>query len=281
MTRNLAAIRLKWRLGRKLYMNARGEQRYGDIARNGEAFAQRCVVEKTSEAVPLVVFDIGANQGEWTESLLQALPAARREQDHLVVHAFEPVPSTAAMFRERLAKYPEVKTVELHECAMSEATGQAEIMIYGAGAGTNSLHFSREEQKTETTLEVPLKPLDLVRGELGIDHIHFVKCDTEGHDAKVIKGAADSLSAGCIDVLQFEYNHRWVSGGAFLKDIFDMIIGLPYNLARVDETGLTVFKTWHPELERFFQSNYMLVHDRALSWFPLHHGHFDKANTYA
>jgi ribonucleotide reductase alpha subunit len=38
---------------------------------------------------------------------------------------------------------------------------------------------------------------------------------------------------------------------------------------------------WHPEIERFFAANYALVHDRALGWFDVHRGIFDKANTYA
>lgn len=97
----------------------------------------------------------------------------------------------------------------------------------------------------------------------------------------MILGAQGALAAGRIDVLQFEYNHRWVLCRAFLKDVFDIIEGLPYNLARIDRTPLTVFDAWHPELDRFFQSNYALVHDRALGRFPVHRGNFEGANTYA
>jgi hypothetical protein len=34
-------------------------------------------------------------------------------------------------------------------------------------------------------------------------------------------------------------------------------------------------------MDRFFQSNYALVHRRAQGWFDVKHGLFDKANTYA
>lgn len=283
MTHGPRLTRLKWRLGRKLYMDARGEERFGTIDRNGEAFAISRLVDNTRDVERLVAFDIGANQGEWTEHLLNAMPEALRNPDRLRIHAFEPVPPTAEMFRIRIAAFPETarQSVSLHECAMSDAPGTAQIGVYAAGAGTNSLHFNRDERPTETTIKIALTTLDDFRAEHGVGHIHFAKCDTEGHDAKVIKGAADTLAGGNIDVLQFEYNHRWVLGRAFLMDIFDMIDGLPYHLVRLNENGMTLFETWHPELDRFFQSNYALLHDRALDWFPLHRGRFDKTNTYA
>jgi len=273
--------RLKWRLGRKLYMDARGEQRSGAIDRNGETFTQQCVVHNTEDAPKLVVLDIGANQGEWTEHLLMGLSDERRTSRRLAVYAFEPVPATAEMFRERLSGLPGREAVEIHECALSETPGSAEIGIYAAGAGTNSMHYAQDNRTAETTVEVKLITLDAFLAKAGIDHVHFAKCDTEGHDAKVIAGAQGSLREGRVDVLQFEYNHRWVLGRAFLKDVFDMIHGLPYTLARVDKSRLTVFEAWHPEIERFFQSNYVLIHQRALFWFPLYRGNFDGANTYA
>lgn len=273
--------RLKWRFGRKLYMAARGEQRVGSIEHNGEAFALRSMLKSTSTIDPLVVFDIGANQGEWTENLLRGLPTERLGQDRLAVHAFEPVPGTAELFRDRIAGLPGQEAVSLHNCAVSDAEGRATIGVYAVGAGTNSLHFDQDIRPTQTTIEVDLTSLDKFCEMQKIDHIHFVKCDTEGHDAKVIRGAQKTIQSGRIDVLQFEYNHRWVLGRAFLKDIFDLIEGLPYSLARVDETHLTVFDGWHQELDRFFQSNYILVHERAEPWFNMYRGRFDQANTYA
>lgn len=273
--------RLKWRLGRRLYMAARGEERYGDIARNGEAMLQRCVADATAGLDRFAAVDIGANQGEWSLSLLAALGPERCVAGRTRVHAIEPVPETARMCRERLASRPGGQVVTIHEVAMSDAAGTAEIGIYSAGAGTNSLHFRSDARAAETVVEVPLATLDDFARQNGLERVHLVKCDAEGHDARVLSGAAGLLTDGRVDVFQFEYNHRWVFGRAFLKDVFDRIEGLPYNLARVQETGLTVFDAWHPELERFFQSNYALVHDRALPWFRLRRGAFDRANTYA
>ena len=281
MTRNPKITRLMWRVGRSLYMRARGEERFGDIARNGEAYLQKCLISGAPPDTSLVVMDIGANQGEWTESFLNALPPERLNPKCVTLHAFEPVPSTAEMFRSRIGKRQGHEIVQLHQLAMSDEPGQAEIGVFAAGAGTNSLHHAADERTPERIIQIDLDTLDTFCKAQGIDHIHLAKCDTEGHDAKVLKGAQRLLQEERIDVLQFEYNHRWVYGRAYLKDAFDLGEDLPYDVVRLDETGLTLFKTWHPEMDRFFQSNYALVHRRAQGWFDVKHGLFDKANTYA
>lgn len=269
-----------WRLGRSVYMYARGEERYGDIGRNGEAFLQSCVLKNGLVDETLVIMDIGANQGEWTESFLRLLSVERRNPDYVNLHTFEPVPSTATMLQNRISKLPGKDIVQHHELAMSEGPGHAEIGVFAAGLGTNSIHHEADARTPENVIQVELTSLDAFCELYCIEHVHLAKCDTEGHDSKVLMGARSLLQSERIDVLQFEYNHRWVFGRAFLKDAFDLIDGLPYNVARLNENGLTFYEYWHPELERFFQSNYVLVHERAQNWFPAKRGRFNSANVY-
>lgn len=281
MIKRAQIIRLFYRLGRRLYMRARGEERCGDIARNGEARLQRCVIDNAPADGKLMVLDIGANQGEWTENFLDGLPATRRSPDQVTLHAFEPVPATAAMLRDRITRLPGNDVLQVHQLAMSDAPGQADIGVFADGAGTNSLHYLADSRTPQQVIRIDLMTLDAFCESQGIDRIHLAKCDTEGHDFKVLQGAKALLRDARIDVLQFEYNHRWVFGHAFLKDVFELVEELPYNVVRVDETGLTLFESWHPELDRFFQSNYALVHRKALAWFTVHRGRYDASNTFA
>ena len=281
MNRFPKMTRLVWRLGRTLYMRARGEERFGEMSHNGETYVQRCVIANANPDHPLTILDIGANQGAWTASFLQSLKEARRNLDGTVIHAFEPVAATVKLFRTSLVALPGNEIVRIHLLAMSEEPGQAEIGVFADGAGTNSLHYSGDPRNTEKIVRINLASLDAFCEAQQISHIHLAKCDTEGHDYKVLKGAYRLLREERIDVLQFEYNHRWVYGRAFLKDVFELIDGLPYIVVRLNRTRLTQFDVWHPELDRFFQSNYALVHRRALDWFDIHSGHFDRSNTYA
>jgi hypothetical protein len=149
--------------------------------------------------------------------------------------------------------------------------------------GTNTLHHDAVAgEPSGGWREIRLDRLDAFCAANGVGHIHLAKCDTEGHDAKVLKGAGGLLAAGRIDVFQFEYNHRWVHSRAFLKDVFDQVHRLPYRVAKVQAGGvIDVYPSGHPELDRFFEANYLLVREPALSWFKTNFGPFDASNTYA
>jgi hypothetical protein len=41
-----------------------------------------------------------------------------------------------------------------------------------------------------------------------IEQVLLAKSDTEGHDFSVLQGAVETRRAGCVEVWQFEYNHR-------------------------------------------------------------------------
>lgn len=155
------------------------------------------------------------------------------------------------------------------------------MAIMSETGGTNSLHFDGScgappggwvDVKTETLIDFCAR--------MQIDHIHIAKCDTEGHDLKVIEGARELFASGRIDVFQFEYNHRWVFSRSFLKDVFDLLKDMPYKIGRLEPCSIELFDAWHPELDRFFQSNYVIIREPALSWFKTHAGSFDKFNTY-
>jgi hypothetical protein len=97
----------------------------------------------------------------------------------------------------------------------------------------------------------------------------------------VLEGARPLLSAGKISLAQFEYNHRWVATRSFLKDVFDLLEGLPYTVVRLMPDRVEVLDIWHPELERFFEANYAVVHRDVLDRLEVHRGRFDVSNTYA
>jgi FkbM family methyltransferase len=273
--------RLIWRVGRQLYVTARGEQRSGHISENGEADLQRCVLDAVPIGTPLRVCDIGANQGEWSWSLLKQASAERLSHGRLHVDAFEPVPGTAARLAETIKAWRGGQCMHLHALAMSNAPGEAQMAVMSDTGGTNTLHYDGVA-KMIGTCNVRLETLANFCAAENIAHIHLVKCDTEGHDSKVIIGARPLLLEQRIDVLQFEYNHRWTLARSYLRDVFEMIAGLPYKLGRLRCNGrIDIFEEWHPELERFFESNYVLVRVPALAWFDAYYGTFDQSNTYA
>ncbi len=267
--------RFVWRLGRKLYCTARGEGA-NQIDINGEAYVQERVLAAATSGETLTVFDVGANLGEWTQSLWSMKSGCPAKVE---VWAFEPSPESLRAIHVRFANNPDVRCMQL---ALSNEPGRDRLMMASATGGTNTLSFddALAGQAAAVTEIEKTTAADFCEAH-EIERVHLFKCDTEGHDLRVIEGASSLLTSERIDVLQFEYNHRWVYSRAFLKDVFDIVAELPYTVAAVRPSRIEILQAWHPELDRFFEANYLLVHERALGWFDVLDGHFDISNTYA
>jgi hypothetical protein len=192
-----------------------------EIATNGEQRLQREVLDMLRQrSVNAVMFDGGANIGDWTLSLI---------------------------------------TVRCYELALSCDDDEAH-MLGEAGLGTSSIHVGIDNQQYDRVRVVRMKA-DTYCDENAIHEVHLLKCDTEGHDFEVITGAHNLLKNGRVWFFQFEYNHRWIYSRHYLKAVFDLSESIPYKLAKVTPKGLELYDTWDPELERFFEGNYLLIRD--------------------
>lgn len=246
---NSPAIRsFIWRLGRRLYCWARREVSKG-FERNGERWLLQSVLADADRSKPTILLDIGAYRGSWSESATSML---RRQNIPGHVHAFEPASSTFIFLSER---FKGSKLVSTNRIALSDKSGEREFFVIGELCGTNSLlKIDGASMENVATLR-----LDEFLAERQIDHVLFAKSDTEGHDLNVLQGATETLRHGRVDIWQFEYNHRWVGGRSYLRDVFDFIADKPYLLGKLYGNGIETYEGWHPELERFFESNYVLI----------------------
>lgn len=275
---NLMGRRTAYRLGRAMYLHARGDIA-NDMTRNGEMLIQSGVLAGWKNASAsdkdLVIFDVGSNIGDWSAALLTQLKAhAINEQVDLF--AFEPVPATARTLRGNLSD--SLPCLHIEEMALSSSVGTAEIYVAAANAGTNSLHADPSTTQQTPVIIALTTAVDFCDSN-NIKHVHLLKCDTEGHDMEVIRGALPLLRAERISVLQFEYNHRWVFSRNFLRDVFVAIESMPYTVVKLQADHLLRFDKWHPELDKFFEGNYAVIHHDAMHWFPSKAATFDRFNT--
>ena len=122
--------------------------------------------------------------------------------------------------------------------------------------GINSL----SEMDDATSIEqIYTQKFDNFLAQRQIEKVVFVKSDAEGHDFNIICGASDMFERGRVEVWQFEYNHRWLAEKRHLKDVFEFIADKPYRLGKLHNNGIEIYDKWHPELERFFEANYVLI----------------------
>jgi len=270
-----------YRLGRALYQQARGDIA-NSMATNGELMVQRCVLNAWRKSFinynKLIVFDVGANIGDWSYAFLENYGRFDDLQS-LELYLFEPAASTAVTLKNRLNKFDQFDNLlHFEQLALSSAYGvdQFYIKCNEDNSGTNSLYqqdfYSSPVNVTKCTVSSFCESHKVKR-------IHLFKCDTEGHDMEVIRGALPLLAEGKIDVFQFEYNYRWIYARNFLRDVFVLIEKLPYKIAKLQSDHLLVFNEWHFELEKFFEGNYALIHNDALGWFPTKIALFDRFNS--
>lgn len=275
--------RAAWRFGRKIYADARGECQ-NSILLNGELMVQRAAIDACGKAGrPAILFDIGANVGDWTVAALTYAGTRGLKPEAAHVFAFEPVAGTREILDRNLGAAGLAAQVSVSGLALSDTASSRIMNVVGDGAGTNSLERDEGDGANSYGVTVETDSLAALVDRLEIDRIALVKCDTEGHDFLVLRGAEPLLREGRIDAFQFEYNHRWIYARQFLKDVFDFVrgSGAPYHIARVRPGCLEVLPCWHPELERFFEANYVLVHHDCAKTFNLYFGSYDASNTYA
>lgn len=264
-----------WRLGRKIYMTARGDIE-NEMSTNGEWALIDSVLSyharQGAASDRLTLWDVGANLGNWSN---HAVETAARLNLAIDVHAFEPAPQT---FKEVSARFEALAQVRVHQLALSDFIGTAQMNIVGATAGTNAL--ATEDDSEGNLIDVSIQTADAFAAEHGIPAVHLVKIDAEGHDLAVIRGMAGLLAAGSVGVVQFEYNHRWLATGSSLYRLFKLTADWPYAIARVTSRGLEVFPGWNQDMDRFFECNYALVHTSLVPALAATTGHWDASNVH-
>lgn len=259
-----------WRLGRTLYMRARGEKRSNAIGTNGEAALIRNICGLVERSETPVFWDVGANCGEWSCAVLDAAaPRAFR------LEVFEPTPEAAVLLE---AKFPPKTDVHVHQVALSDRDGTAQFAVVGATAGTNSLEIESVGHATKV-VEVKVAEGAHYASQLGIDRIDLLKIDTEGHDFSVLEGFEPMFRRQAIGIAQFEYNSRWIFARRSLRDVFVLAQNNDYALGRVHPRGIELFDRWNPECDRYFEDNYALV-SRAWRSAPFVHPYaWSDSNT--
>lgn len=128
--------------------------------------------------------DIGANKGIYSFWLSRAVGPAGR------VIAFEPQPEMAEYIERR-----HLRNVEVVNAALSDHDGSAALSRKRVGDGSASLGRS-----IGSAIDVKLMRLD----DFGpISNLKFIKCDVEGHELSVFRGA-ERLLRSTRPILQFE-----------------------------------------------------------------------------
>lgn len=191
-----------------------------------------------------VVFDVGANVGEWAEE-------AKRVAPGIDLHCFEPSPDSFAALQARLS------AARINRLALGAEPGDLDLRVYGDRSTVNSVYDIAGATPLRTE-RIEVTTLDAYARD--IERIDFLKIDVEGHERFVLEGAARTIGEGRIAAVQFEYGAMYAHSRSLLRDIFDL---LPcYRAFKVHPNRLQPV-TYSTELENFQLANYLAVLDPA------------------
>jgi FkbM family methyltransferase len=217
----------------------------GDLRYSGERAVLLRSGRRLSSAK--VIFDVGANFGDWSLAAAETWPAA-------TIHAFEPA---EAVF-ERLSEATAGRNVRCVQAALSDEAGVATLHAVAGHPGLSSL-YNRDLDAHDLVMtaaeQVSLLTLDSYCASNDIDRIDFLKIDVEGHDLSVLRGAQQMLTAGKINEIQFEFGGANVDSRTYLRDFVDLLRPR-YRLSRIVCGGLEPLVYTERE-EVFVTSNYL------------------------
>jgi FkbM family methyltransferase len=218
------------------------------VANSGEIGALRFVSTPGSNSAPFVLFDVGANDGEYLSAALRTVGARMR------AYSFEPQSSSFQKLRARIGNDPRV---ELKKAAVGSEIGSAELFFSLEGETTASLRRDAftGQARSETVM---LTTVDRVCEEEHVEHIDMLKIDTEGHEMNVLRGASRMIELGRIAAIQFEFGDTFLHTPFHFCDAWEML-STRYRIYRILKHGLFEIPGYSPDLEIYKTANFLCM----------------------
>ncbi len=221
---------------------------WGSASIDAEADALFALLDRDKLLHP-VVFDVGANRGDWTQASLTRQPAAR-------VVSFEPSSTAYAVLAKRFAADERVRTEHV---ALADFAGEAILWSDAPGSGLASLtKRSLDLMGSEFNVSevVPVRTIDDWVTSSGI-RPDALKLDVEGNELAVLAGAEQVL--GSVTVVQFEFGGTQIDQRLYLADYYRFFTDRGFDLARLTPSGLTALKAYEEADEVFRPTNFYAV----------------------
>lgn len=222
-----------------------------EVTTSGERWALKYAAAKLLDVQHPVVFDVGAHWGDFTQAVLSTFPKA------VQVHAFEPSPTASKVFLDKVAGSSGVR---LHRFGFGDSAGVATLHAPPGGSSIATMYANTFEMQGRelVTEHVELRTVDDFCREQGIERIHYLKVDTEGHELAVLRGARSMIEQGKVDFIQFEFGECHLDSRVFFRDVF-AFLAPRYLIHRILPDGLWPLPTYTPDLEIFHTANYLAI----------------------
>lgn len=220
------------------------ENRNHDIESNGEL----TILKKLAPFDPSIIFDGGANIGNYSLLINQIVP-------HCRIYAFEPVEST---YEKLVDNTKNCKLVCPIKKGLFKENSQIEINLFPSDE--HSSIFKIEGLKYNI---VNKEKIELIKGDDFIQNnkiasIDLLKLDIEGAEYDALLGFEESFRMGIIKMVQFEYGYINITTKKLLIDYYNFFEKNDYIVGKIFPKNVE-FRKYDYIYEDFLGPNFVAV----------------------
>ncbi|MFZ2406988.1 MAG: FkbM family methyltransferase [Methylobacter sp.] len=191
-----------------------------------------------SNAKKGVIFDVGANVGNYSTSL-------RELNQHIEIYCFEPHPCT---YQKLLSTVNHLK-IKTFNVGVGSTAGMLKLYDYALDDGSEHASLYKDviekiHQGESVEHEVEIVTLNAFAIEHKIERVLLLKIDTEGHELEVLKGFEPYIRQNRVELIHFEFNEMNVASRVFFKDFWEFLPN--YDFYRMVQDGLIPIKNYNP-----------------------------------
>jgi len=187
---------------------------------SGEEYVINTLLKNILKKDPLIIFDVGANIGDYAKALRTKFSAAE-------IYCFEPTPE---IFNRLVSNLKELN-IHFNNVAVGSSNGTLTLFrgskdedgsMVTAYKETISNIFTFAGQPNESVI-CNMVSLDDFCYDNKVPVIDFLKIDVEGHELEVLKGTSKMIGDNKVKIIQFEFTEFNVFSRSFFYDYYKLL----------------------------------------------------------
>lgn len=197
-----------------------------------------------------IVFDIGANKGDWSSIIIANVKEA---------HLFEP---NIVLLHYCMVRYDRLTNVIYNNLAVFSENKEMDFYFFtNYNNGLSSVYYNQfwvDEGLPMQKGKTKAVTLDSYWNDERI--IDFVKIDVEGADFDVLLGAQGLLRKKQIRFIQIEFSNHYTLAGRTFQDVIDLIRKYDYEIYHFNGTDFV------PYTEETKAENFYIMSEYTQDW---------------
>ena len=206
------------------------------------------LASKSNKLSKLIIFDSGGNTWEYSKTIETNLIKEKKEYEFYI---FEPNLKLINRIKEKNIKNCNIYEYGLGNIKEKKIFWQHDKHVKSSFVKINKNYFERRAEYGIKNIEAEIETLDNFAQKNRINHINFLKIDTQGFNSKVLEGAKELINNQAIDFIYTEctLGKKYENSETFYD--FEKILHNNYDLYGID-TGTyyleVVSRRFFPEL---------------------------------